>query len=140
MVSIASSLAAPDWASLFEAWWLLGYYHISLYWMSYEKLSMADDHVSLRQEYASALEEALRLERLAGYASRFHFLAITCLTRALALKKMLARRDISAQLQIGVKGSLAEIHAHAWVEVMGHAVGEVPDIRERFSVLRHPVV
>ena len=60
---------------------------------------------------------------------------MTCLPRALALQRMLARRGIVAALRIGVRKEAATLAAHAWVEVDGRAVGEPEAIEESFRAL-----
>ena len=65
-------------------------------------------------------------------AAAHHLAPMTCLPRALALRKMLAQRGIPSALRIGVRKEAATIAAHAWVEVEGRAVGEPEAIAERF--------
>jgi hypothetical protein len=84
---------------------------------------------------SGGLVYARRLQRLVSLAARVHFLSNTCLVRACTLQGMLVRRGIPSRLCIGVNKSQSGIHAHAWVEVMGHALGEPEDIEERFNVL-----
>jgi hypothetical protein len=49
--------------------------------------------------------------------------AKSCLTQALAAQVLLARRDYSAQLHIGVaRGEREQFRAHAWVESEGKVV------------------
>jgi hypothetical protein len=56
--------------------------------------------------------------------------ANSCLTKALAVRTMLARRAIDAELRFGVRGRPAKSDpAHAWVECRGGIViGEAPDL------------
>jgi len=70
-------------------------------------------------------------------ASRLHLLPMMCLTRACTLQWMLSRRGIPSRLRIGMNRSQVGIHAHAWVEMMGQAIGEAEDIGEQFTSLRH---
>ncbi len=78
---------------------------------------------------------AQKMQRLVGFASRLHLLPMTCLMRSLALQRMLVKRNIPAQVCIGVNKTMAEIHAHAWVEVNGVAVGEFEEVSEKFKIL-----
>jgi hypothetical protein len=59
-----------------------------------------------------------------------------CLTRACTLQWMLGIRGIESQLHIGMNKSQDGIHAHAWVEITGQAIGEPADLRDRFSSLK----
>ena len=83
---------------------------------------------------------ALAVSRAAAH----HLGAMTCLPRAIALQRMLARRGIPATLRIGVRkapedaGGARTIAAHAWVEVDGIALGEPEAIAERFLPLLPP--
>lgn len=74
---------------------------------------------------------ALAVSRAAAH----HLWAMTCLPRALALQRMLARRGIAAALRIGVRKEAGTLAAHAWVEVGGLALGEPEEIAERFRAL-----
>jgi len=49
---------------------------------------------------------------------------------------MFRRRGIPSQLRIGVNSSLAGLQAHAWVDLLGHAIGGSGDIEARFKVLQ----
>lgn len=84
---------------------------------------------------AAVLVFAHRQQKLVSLASRLHLLSITCLVRACTLHWMLGRHGIPSRLCIGVNKSLVGINAHAWVEIMGQAIGEPEDIDERFKVL-----
>ena len=132
----ARRLSLSDWLVLVEAWQLLFFFHLALRRMSYERLTAATRPISENAPDASqALVSAQRLQRLVGYASRLHPIPMTCLVRSLALRKMLNRRNISAQVCIGMNKTLVEVHAHAWVEVKGQAVGESEEISARFATL-----
>lgn len=84
-------------------------------------------------------EQSLRLAiaavRWVERHSLFRWRARTnCLPRALTLSWLLARRNVSSQLRVGVRrderGALA---AHAWVEVNGRPVNEPADVRAQFA-------
>lgn len=60
-----------------------------------------------------------------------------CLVRALALHRLLARAGVAgARIRIGVRPEGARLHAHAWVEVDGVALGEDGRRAHRFQTLR----
>jgi hypothetical protein len=48
----------------------------------------------------------------------------TCLTRSVAIVRLLRAGSIPAVVRIGVGFEQREMRAHAWVEVCGHAIGE----------------
>ena len=83
-----------------------------------------------RAEISSA-----HLARLVDAAARFHLRPITCLPRSLALRALLRRHGIEADLLIGVRREDGEIKAHAWIEDAGRPVGESADVRSRFRPL-----
>jgi len=90
--------------------------------------------------FSDPLIFAQHIQRLVGYAAHLHLIPITCLVRSLTLQKILHERNIPAQLRIGFNKTLAEIHAHAWVEVIGEGLGESEDVTEKFKILIRPKV
>jgi hypothetical protein len=136
-VSIARHLSLSEWLLLAQAWWVLFGFFLSLHWISLERLEKSF-HLARGKKVdpSGVLVFARRLQKLVFLASRLHLLSITCLARACTLHWMLGRRGIPSRLCIGMNRSLVGIHAHAWVELMGQAVGEPEDIDERFTVLK----
>ena len=133
---IARQLSLRDWLALAEAWWVLLSFYLALHWASYERLETSQRLIpSKAAESAKALEVARRLQRLVELAARLHLFFMTCLVRAFALRRMLHRRGIPATLRLGAYKSLAEIQAHAWVDVEGQAIGEAEEVTDRFKVL-----
>ena len=133
---IARQLSLCDWLTLAEAWWTLLGFYLALHWVSYERLEPSQRLTSAEAaDPARTLEVARRLQRLVELAARLHLLSMTCLVRAFTLRRMLHGRGIAAQLRIGAYKSLAEIRAHAWVEVEGQAIGEAEEVTDRFRVL-----
>ena len=133
---IARQLSLRDWLALAEAWWVLLSFYLALHWASYERLETSNRLVPAKAaDPARALEIAHRLQRPVELAARLHLFSMTCLVRAFALRRMLHRRGIPATLRLGAYKSLAEIQAHAWVEVEGQAIGEGEDTIDRFKVL-----
>lgn len=61
--------------------------------------------------------------------------AASCLTQALALETLLARRGLPAQVRVGVARGGERIRAHAWVESEGRVVLGGP-VSTEFAVLR----
>lgn len=121
---------------LLEAWWRLLAAAVRL-------------HLAPRRTLAAALAGALPqaagdgasasiaqpVALAVARAAAHHFAPMTCLPRALALQKMLAKRGIASTLRIGVRKAAATIDAHAWVEVEGRALGEPATIEERYRAL-----
>jgi hypothetical protein len=134
---IAGQLSLSEWLLLVEAWYLLLTFSLVLHWVSYERLKTSRPAITKEiSDTYKVLAYAQRLQWLVGLASRLHLISMTCLTRSLTLSRMLIRRGTPAELCIGVNKSLIGIHAHAWVEIQGHAIGESENIERRFSVLK----
>jgi hypothetical protein len=138
-VFLARQFSLSDWLAFTEAWWLLSFYTLALRWISYERLMIPFRPTFEKGSDSShALIVARLLQQLVGYAARLHPVAMTCLIQSLTLQKMLYKRSIPSRLNIGVNKTMAEIHAHAWVEVEGEAVGESEIVSERFKILNRP--
>jgi hypothetical protein len=135
---LARQLTFLDWLALVEAWWAMLAFYLSVRWMSYERLNTSVHPVEKEADVSSdAVALALRLRRLADWASRFHLLSMTCLVKSFTLRWMLGRRGIPSQLRIGAHKTLAGLHAHAWVEVNGQAIGESEELPKRFKPLKN---
>jgi len=133
---IASQLYLLDWLALLEAWWLLLAFYLALRWMSYERVSRIAHPT--HSEIISAsyqADMAQRLCRAVTLSSRLHFLPMTCLVKALTLHWILGRRGIQSCLCIGANKFGDGIHAHAWVEVQGQAIGESENMAGKFQLL-----
>lgn len=134
---IARKLSVSDWLLLIEAWWGLLYFYLASRRTSFEHLEEKLKFTESKRVIPSdPLPYAWRLQKLIYLASRLHRLGMTCLIRACTLQRMLRRRGIPSELRIGMNRSGAAISAHAWVEVMGQAVGEPEDIGEKFISLK----
>jgi transglutaminase superfamily protein len=59
----------------------------------------------------------------------------TCMHRALALQRVLARRGIAANLQIGLGRRPKLFPGHAWLEVDGAIVNDDPELVARYVPL-----
>jgi len=133
---LARDLTGRDWLTLVEAWWMLGSTSRALRRVSYEHLiSTIRFDPRERTNPKDDLILAKQLQRLVSMAGRLQVSATTCLSRAIALHKMLARRGIQSRVCIGVSKSQTDVQAHAWVDMEGQAIGEPEDITARFKVL-----
>jgi hypothetical protein len=128
---LARKLSLSDWQALLEAWWAMLVFYWYLRWVRYERL--AKTGFPGLKEGSGQLSVAQRLFRLIGWASRLHFLRMTCLVQSLALRWMLGRRGIASEIKIGAMKTQAGIHAHAWVEIEGEVVGDMGVADKSFS-------
>ena len=138
-LQIARRLAWRDWLVLGAAWWMLWGFRLALHWMSFDRLEnfthLSDEKISASPD---PLAWARRRQRLVSLAGRLHLPPMTCLPRALTLRRMLSRHAIPSQLRIGMNKAPTGMLAQAWVEVDGEAVGEPEDIAEDYKVLHGP--
>lgn len=65
---------------------------------------------------------AMRLGRLVSLASRRGPYTATCLRQSLALRWLLRRRGMPADVRIGIAKEDDQVRAHAWVELAGEVV------------------
>lgn len=123
-----------------DAWWQLFLVAALLRWRARETLAAAlseapSETAPLPAREPAPAPECQPIVRALGRAAAHHLWPMTCLPRALALRRMLARRGIPATLRIGVRRAGASLAAHAWIEVGGAAIGEPEAIEERFRPL-----
>ena len=130
---IARQLSLQDWLMLAQAWWALLGFSALLHFYGFDQLANSSRGESGRVSNALLFSERIAL--LVELASRLHLLPMTCLTQSLALRWMLGRRGIPAQIKIGLHKNVLPVQAHAWVEVNGQALGETSKIMGRFTVL-----
>jgi hypothetical protein len=125
-----------DWLVILEAWLVQEYFNLALRLVSFEKL-LARSHPPSQAVIlpGEVLPAAHRVQRLANAAACLHLSPATCLRRSLALRWMLIRRGIRAQLRLGVLKSAGDLQAHAWVEIDGQPLGEAETIKENFQIL-----
>jgi len=60
-------------------------------------------------------------------------LAMTCLRKALVLRRLLSRQGIAADLCIGVRREAGRLMAHAWLELDGVSLDEPAVGRDAFQ-------
>ena len=133
---LARQLSLRDWFTLTEAWWVLLVFYLVLSRASFKRLeALSRSTITEDACSAGALAAAHRLQRLVHLASRLHWASMTCLIQAFSLRWMASRRGIPSEIRIGAAKTAAGMHAHAWVEIAGQAVGEPADIAEKFIVL-----
>jgi hypothetical protein len=79
------------------------------------------------------LIEAQRIARLESSAARHLFFAPNCLVQSLALRAMLVRRGIDAELRIGARNKPGQFEAHAWVECAGMVLNDASGEHRHFT-------
>jgi len=71
--------------------------------------------------------------RMVAIAARYSPFPVTCLTRSLLLQWMLARAGTESELRLGVTLAESQLSAHAWVELRGVPINDVPDVALRYA-------
>lgn len=129
------ALPSLERRQLFEAWWRLLGAAMRLRFAPHRTVEYAVLAAAPPAGSAADREMVHAVARAVARAAAHHLQPMTCLPRALALQRMLARRGIAARLTIGVRkegGGPGTVAAHAWVEVGGQAVGEPEAIAQHY--------
>lgn len=126
----AATLGPRDWMLIAEAW-----------------LELARAGTMLRISPAKAVRGALGTRPQSGsgehdlppqllemflVAARYHVFALTCLPKALALKRMLERRRFSPTLRIGARKESGKLLGHAWVEIDDVPFNDSADVADHY--------
>lgn len=85
-----------------------------------------DRATASRQQTLATPDELRDVATAIARASRY-IPGTTCLSRALALQRMLNRRGIAADIRLGVRTDAGQLSAHAWVECQGMTMNGPPD-------------
>lgn len=90
-----------------------------------------DGHLNPAGEHALT-----RLVVAVDRAARYGLFRPTCLVRAVALERMIARARVGpAVVKVGVLRQREELLAHAWIELDGRVVGDEPSRVSHFTPL-----
>lgn len=117
------TLDGRDWRDLVEASITLAYTHAALRFGSPARvLERATTSANVRPGTFTAARQK-RLEWLVGAAGR-HVVRVPCLTRAIALARILGRRGVKTNVRLGVRQVDGRLDAHAWVELDGRPVND----------------
>ena len=82
--------------------------------------------------------QVLSYVRWIDSAARRHILPTRCLHRSLLLHRWLQRDNLPSDLRIGVRLEGDAISAHAWVEIDGRVLNDLPAHVAEFVPLRDP--
>ena len=135
------SLSWRDRWDLAQAWILLVLLDLGLRLAPFrqvQRLALSSKRVRRELAEGDAAVTIGRLQRLVDAAAHHHLYPMTCLRRSLVLQRLLARRGIPVDLQIGVQHEAGHLKAHAWVEYRGRAIGEPQAISTQFPPLTAP--
>ena len=126
-VQAALSLSWSEWGVLIRGWLLLFFVDLALRSFSFtsvRRLLFRKNQNAGFCEESPAFSEALQIYRLVQIAARHHIYPMSCLRRALVLRRLLSDHGIVTELRFGVQKSADGLLAHAWVEYEGRPVVE----------------
>ena len=129
------ALAAPERALLVQAWALLVVADLALRSLSPARVLALPARALGRPRPAGTEPDARRLGWLVSVAARHAPVDATCLTQALVVAWLLARRGVPATVRIGVARRDGALGAHAWVERDGAVVFDTAGA-DRYEALR----
>jgi hypothetical protein len=133
------SLGPAQWRVLFASLVLVPSVQLALRLLGFGPTARRLAAWSDRPIGPSGVAEArLVAEPVAIVAGR-RLVGARCLGRSLVLWFLLRRRGVDAELLIGADSAAGALSAHAWVEVEGQPVNDVPDVRDRFGSFGVPL-
>ncbi len=134
------ALGRSDRRLLARAFVWLAAIDIALRVAGFRRIVRRQQRAALSEDSASpeALGRAQRYAHWLEVASRRHVVRARCLHRSLVLHRWLCRDGLPHELRIGVRKEGGVLHAHAWVEIGGHAVNELPSALAGFVPLGNP--
>jgi hypothetical protein len=128
---------------LVQAFLALPLMGLGLWLLGLRRLQTLLSHWPLRKPGGALGEKsfsaAQRHARGVEAAARHGLYRATCLPRSLALWWLLRCHGLEADLRIGVKLVDRRLAAHAWVELQGQPLNEVPDVRRHFSAFAQAI-
>ena len=131
---IAKLRSSADRRVLLEAAFLLPLVSLGMRtigWVRVQRLLDREPSTPARQ----SVKEAQHLSALVEAVARRSPVQFTCLQRSVVLWRVLRRRELEAELRIGVRKETAGGRQfHAWVEHGGEVLNDVQHVREQFSI------
>ncbi|MCM2313782.1 MAG: lasso peptide biosynthesis B2 protein [Thermoanaerobaculia bacterium] len=129
----AATLSPHDWILVAESWVELARARAML---SLDAAKAVRGALDCR-ELPSGSERELPPQLLEMFlvAANHHVFRLTCLPKALALKRMLERRRLIPQLRIGARKEGPKLLGHAWIEIDGVPFNDSADVADRYPPL-----
>lgn len=142
MRSLARFLALDAWERrvLVRAWCLLPVMSMRLRWRGLARAhAAAGGSVAGRPPGEEAVAFARRIARWVNVASRHGPWRPTCLPSSLVLQRLLREHGIESELRFGVRKAAGRLEGHAWVEIGGVALADVPHEGAPFAAFDAPI-
>lgn len=126
------ALSRPERRVFCQASLLLPGCRFALWWVRFQRLHRLASRVQKpRADWRDPVAPA-SVAALVNSAATLSPLDYTCLHRSLALCWLLGRQGVASQLRIGVRQDENGFAAHAWVEIDGVPLNDVPEVHARF--------
>lgn len=90
----------------------------------------------IRHRHPESGVSPVRLARIVGVVARSVPWSTNCLHRSLALTRTLRRRGLPAEVCFGVRRVENGLAFHAWVQVSGAVVNDMPNVADKYKILR----
>ena len=110
------ALNRSDWGVLFECVWVIPAVEFNIRWRSPKSWLPAVSDSAPPPASPASTAAADRVAHLVDAVYRRLPFEPTCLTRSLALYRLLRGRGIPCQLRIGLRKNQAALEGHAWTE------------------------
>lgn len=123
------------WASLL----LLPLFWLGLRCFGLQRFQAWLDRSPVADRQPLNLDEAAAIGAAVNIAANHAPGPATCLTRSLLLRSFLRRLGTDSELRVGVQMASGTLAAHAWVEMAGQPINDVPDIATRYAAFDKPV-
>jgi len=131
-----AALSAGDGLFVLRAAAWLAAVRVGLHLLSFQRVDALVSRGLPAATRAPDPPRAAQLAELLDIAARHALPPVTCLPRALVLRRLLRCAGLPAELHIGALWTGRDgLHAHAWVTSGAAVVGDAPDIAERFAEL-----
>jgi hypothetical protein len=129
----AAALGPRDWFLIAEAWIELARAGAALRFNPARAVRGVLDQRPATQSSEHDLPPQL-LEMFL-IAARYNVFNVSCLPKALALKRMLERRRFSPALRIGARTEAGTLMGHAWIEIDDVPFNDSADVAVRYPPL-----
>jgi len=130
-----------DWQLFVRAYVALALIDLGLRRWGYHRLLDRLERRAASPRREPRPEDGVRAQRYSHWlavAARSHVVEARCLHQSLALQAWLRRERLPSELRIGVRKNNDELMAHAWIELGGQVVNDMPDRVAEFSPLATP--
>jgi hypothetical protein len=133
------SFSLRDWLELAEASLTLAWAHAALRLKSPARVIAGAAVPRAARTAAVPVARLPRTAWLVGIAGR-HIVRVPCLSRAVALARVLARRGAAPDVRIGVRTVGERLEAHAWVVLDGRIINDDESAVNQFVPFEGPLV